>query len=530
MLDKKEMYALIKEKPQYEELLFSKGYMITDDHDIDKSLHPFCRKDWIVDHLYDFDIWHDSRLKLFECRKEDGIYFMLGHAYNPFTMDYMEDIILEKMPKYDDASFWEYESGITGIYLLGIINEKGMKFWGDCTGKLMMYHGVIHDHCYVASHSRMIADMFDLEEDPYVTELKNYKYYPLLGCFLPGTLSPFKDIKRIVPNYLYEYYGKDISYSRFFPFGPIKNCANEEEYQEVVEKTADIMKNNMIMCAKKWPDRAAISLTGGRDRGLTFSAAVPAFDELKYFSYASKPEELVDFEAAGEICKAFNLEHIKYRIDDEEISSDEFEAYKEIIAYNMGNIGYVRDNEVRKRIVLKRKKDFDVEIKSWVSEVARAYWCKRYHKTDTGKGLKPRYLTTSYKIFLGNRRLAKKTDRVFKEYIREFMTQEDLAIYGNWQDIWSWEHQCTSLESQHLMGEHIISLDVTIPYNNRALMEIMLRPELKDWISDRLYDDVIRLNNPKQAELNISIVNAAHTDKRAFIERMYYKINTHLPY
>ena len=110
------------------------------------------------------------------------------------------------------------------------------------------------------------------------------------------------------------------------------------------------------------------------------------------------------------------------------------------------------------------------------------------------------------------------------------MSDSDIELFGDWTTLWSWEFGFSAGEGQSLFAEHMLSFDITIPFNNRHLISLMLSPKLQDRIDDRLQKDIIKTNNSKQAALNISIVNVAHTNKRAMMEKAYLFINTHLPF
>lgn len=76
---------------------------------------------------------------------------------------------------------------------------------------------------------------------------------------------------------------------------------------------------------------------------------------------------------------------------------------------------------LEKELFFADKQDFDVEVKSWASEIGRAYYSKRFNgRENFGLMPTPRTCTTLYKFFLHNRRLVKKTDIVFQEYLKQY--------------------------------------------------------------------------------------------------------------
>ena len=138
---------------------------------------------------------------------------------------------------------------------------------------------------------------------------------------MPGDYSIYTELKRTVPNHTYS---RTEEIKRFYPIEKITECGTEEEYQNILNKSARIMKNTLQLCAEKWNGKNLyISVTGGKDSGETLASANGNYDSFHYFSYISKPEEAVDAEAASEICKGLGLNHRIISIPEEAESADE---------------------------------------------------------------------------------------------------------------------------------------------------------------------------------------------------------------
>lgn len=518
----------LKNKPEFKKYLFIRGFLITD-YELSRSLseYPFY-DNWSTEKHGDYYFYISKTLDFYVYESSGAVLFLIGHAYNPFDMEIDENVILEKLITLDDEDFWKCEADLTGVYVMGKITSDGqITHWSDCAGMRISYYGSVKDHYYITSHVNLVASLCDLHEDPYIKELKKNRYFYLFGNVLPGDYSIYTELKRTVPNHTYSRTGE---IKRFYPIEKITECGTEEEYQNILNKSARIMKNTLQLCAEKWNGKNIyISVTGGKDSGETLASANGTYDSFHYFSYISKPEEAVDAEAASEICKTLGLNHRIISIPEEAETTDDFELLNELIYINGGSIGYIKPNEVRKRLVLIQE-DIDIEIKSWVNEIARAYWYKKYHKLKFPKKPTGKYLATLYKVFIENRSLFIKTSKVFSEYIKQYMSEDDIDAAGDWTSLWSWEFGFSAGEGQSLICEHLLSYEVTVPYNNRHLIALMLRPKTGDRINDRLQTDIITLNNPDQAALNVNVVNAAHTQNRALLERAYLNINSHLPF
>ena len=81
-----------------------------------------------------------------------------------------------------------------------------------------------------------------------------------------------------------------------------------------------------------------------------------------------------------------------------------------------------------------------------------------------------------------------------------------------------------------ITGEHRYSFDITIPYNNRLILELLLSAPIDDRINDTIYKIIRQKMNSKIDETGIAITNVKHTNSRAKMENLYYWITTHMPF
>ena len=127
-----------------------------------------------------------------------------------------------------------------------------------------------------------------------------------------------------------------------------------------------------------------------------------------------------------------------------------------------------------------------------------------------------------------NRRLVHETDIHFENYIRNTKLREHLFNYDE-SDFFVWEmmhgEKC-GLD----IGVMRSCFDITIPYNNRKLLDTLLRVPLEKRINDQLHLDLKKLLNRELYDMNIRVVNLNETDKRKKILNLYYSINSILPF
>jgi hypothetical protein len=217
-------------------------------------------------------LWH-AKTEAHFYEQEGLSLFLFGHAYNPFTMQANEQEILAYL-----AAGWEHDfdarlDELTGIFVLGVIAEGSLTFYTDPSGIQSACQGVIDGHFYLSSHAQLVGDVCKLEMDAYVKELIAYKWYGrVMGPYLPADLTPFSNVRRVLPNQAYSYQTGGVTHKRFYPVRELTMYTTKEQYEQAIAMAADILRRNMQLVAQKW-EHPQISLTGGIDSNTTFAAA-----------------------------------------------------------------------------------------------------------------------------------------------------------------------------------------------------------------------------------------------------------------
>ena len=524
-MGKKEMEQLLEERPDLRQELFIRGFLVTDQSP-DPENYPFYGQWNVSEHagyrfythpLTGFHVWQSG----------NKAFFLLGHAYDPFRMEMNEERILKGIAKVFPTDAWlERVNDLTGVFVFGICTEGKIEFLTDPSGMQSACYSLTEKGFYLSSHPQLIGDLCGFTMDSFVEELIHYKWYGrVMGPYLPADLTPFKEVKRIVPDIRY-HAAETITHRRFWPAKPALPVKNEEEYGQVIREAADILKNNMLLISRKW-DKPWISLTGGIDSNTTFAAANGIYDRFEAFSYISAEKEIQDAEAAKTIAERFLVPHHVYRIPSSNDEIEDYDAIRKVLMHNNGYVAETKDNEIRKRIWLRRHAECDVEVKSWGSETIRAYWYKHYGR-KTMPPLSAKLFRNLYKIFILDRKLAHKVDKVFAEYIREFGYRDipdgypaadmhyNEVTWGSWGGL--------------NISEMKYCFDITFAYNNRRFFDLMFRIPLEDRISDRHHLEMKKVLNRDLYDMNIRVVNLHETDFRARALNVIFTLNMLLPF
>lgn len=391
------------------------------------------------------------------------------------------------------------------------------------------YYAEVNGNFLITSHCQILGDLYGLQHNELTKELLNYKwYYRVMGPYLPGDMTQYDEATRIVPNIVYIYNQKNnkVSHKRFYPLKDNPEVKDGKEYQEIIEKAAGILKNGADLVAKKWK-KPAISLTGGIDSNTTFAACNGHYGEFATFSYLSAKKESIDVDAAKKIAERFKTKHTIYNIPETSDGLEDFDLKKEIINHNDGYIYRLYDNEMRKRVYLEKVLPYDVEIKSWVSETIRAYWYKHYGRTSMPE-LSAKLFRNLYKIFITNRSLAHRIDKVFEEYMEKYdyhkISKDYLPADLHYNEVtWgSWGGPNIS--------DMKLYTDITFLYNNRVFLDLLLRVPLEKRISDEHHLDMKKYLNRELYDMHIRVVNLKETATRARLLNVIFTLNMALPF
>lgn len=519
-----EIKKILEEKPQYRECLFSRGYFITEDASVDPENYPFYGL-WKTERIKDFTAFIHKDQD-YTCIEADGVHYLLiGHAYNPFNMEPAEENLLcqaaEAFGKGEEALFACINEW-TGIYCLYVFADRiiGVQ---DCGGIKALYYGRPEGKTCFTSHPQLVADLYGLTVDSYVKKLVNNRFYNIGNRYLPGDLSPFAELKRIGANVYLNYSETgEFSVHRFYPTKALEMCKTEEEYEAGIRQAYEILHKNIELITKKWGN-PAISLSGGTDSKTTLACANGFYDKFKYFSFQSKDTEIVDSKAAHEICGKIGLQHDIHLIPDNNSDVEDFDELKKIIVHTYGYVRGLCDREIRKHICMYRWDYFETEVKSWISEVVRVFFERKY-RINFPKRLSPRYFSIFQTRFFGSPLLLRKTDKIYEAYMKKFDLEEAKFNFEH-TDLYYWE---VRMSSWGMMVTQSLDLchRITFPFNNRKLVELMLTLPREKRINDTAHNDIIGVANKDIQDADIHILNNYFLSRRIILEKVYLRYRT----
>ena len=526
-MKKDEINEILKQYPEYKNALFRRGYFITNRKDINLSEYPFYNL-WNENNINEYKILvhQDQDFYKYEDKMSGLRAIMIGHAYNPFDMKYKEEELLkDSIEAYRDSNekFFNKISEFTGIHLIVMFDKDKIIFVQDCAGMKSCYYGMLNNEIYVTSHTQLVADICELEMDEYVKKLVKTKCYNIGNRYLPGNITSYKELKRLGPNTYLEYKNNKFKINRFYPMKPHDEINGEEDFNNKIENIIDIMHKNCLLATKKW-EKPAISLSGGMDSKTTLSVANGLYDKFYLYSFQSKDTEVKDSIAAHKICENIDQPHKIYKIADNNNDVKDYDILRKIINHNTAYMLNLSDHEIRKYIFLyKLPKDFDIELKSWVSEIARVFLERKYG-IQMPVILTERHFNIFQTRYFLHPTLMRKGDKLYKKFMIETNLEYPLYNYEH-ADLFYWEVRMGSWGS-NVISSLDIGNKVTMPFNNRILIEEFLKFSHNDRKNDIVHENVIKKANYRIYDSKIVVKNNYFTSYRIIMEKIYYRIRT----
>lgn len=521
---KNDIKDYLDKNAEYRECLFRRGYIITDKNISDLDKYPFYNM-WSKKKFGSYTIYIHKDQTLYTYSNNAFTIALIGHAYNPFSMEYSEDKIIESLLEaYKRNDFFDKLSELTGIHLVCITSDTDGEILvaQDCCGMQSCYFGKIENNIFITEYPQLLGDILDINIDSFVEKLVKTKCYNIGNRHLPGNLSPYKELKRLGGNTYMQYKDGMFSIKRFYPVRSHAEFKTQDQFQKGIKDIYKLIHNGIECCTKKW-DRRAISLSGGTDSKTTLACANGLYDKFNYYSFYSKPQELVDAKAAHKICDKLGLEHIIYKIPESNDEIEDFDFWKKLLWHNGNYIINLANNEIRKYIYLYKLNVYDVELKSWASETARVFLERKYDIKMPDRLTERHFSIFQTRYFL-HPRLLKKSDNIYKRFMNETDIYSGKYNFEH-TDLFYWEVRMGAWGTSVVSSQNVFHR-VTMPMNNRKLLELFLSFPHEYRKSDSVHKAVMAYANKDIVDADVEVQNLYFHSYRIWMEKLYYYYRT----
>lgn len=172
--------STLDNRTNLQHLLFRRSFLVSEKAIEDLDSFPFYGN-WNHEthNGYNFYAHKDNHMYFAENGK--CLVFLIGHSYNPFTMEYDEGKQLQVIAEaYGTGQFQEKIDELTGIFAIGWINKYtgDIHFEADPSGMQSFYYGIMPDGNFIlTSHPQIAADLYNLTISNLAKEIISYKWY-----------------------------------------------------------------------------------------------------------------------------------------------------------------------------------------------------------------------------------------------------------------------------------------------------------------------------------------------------------------
>ncbi len=508
---------------KYRDYLFRRGYLFTNKPILNLNEYPFYNN-WNTLNVGNYYLYVQNKQTVYTCQKDGLISVIIGHAYNPFDMKYVEkDLCSDLIDSYlkGTESYFDKVSEFTGLHIVLLVDGNKVTVCQDACSLTGCYFGKVEDNIYITEHPQLVADICDLKMNKKVEKLVQSRCYNIGNRNLPGNITPYDELKRLGAN-TYLLYDEKFSIVRFYPIKPHPEFVTDKDKEEGIKKIGDLIHNGIACCAKKW-DKCSISLSGGTDSKTTLACANGLYDKFSYFSFYSKPQELVDAKGAKQICKKLGLEHSLYNIPQENSEIEDFDFIKKILQHNTNYFVNLADNEIRKYVYLNRLNAYDVELKSWASEVARVFFERKY-KIKMPKVINERHCSIFQTRFFGHPFLLRWSDKKYYEFLKEIGLREPIYNFEHTDSIY-WEMRMGAWGVSVVSSQQLYHR-TTMPMNNRKILELFLSFPHNERKSDSVHKRIMEYKNNDIIKAEVEIANLYFHSYRIWMEKTFYYLRT----
>ena len=517
--------SLLNKNTELRECLFARGYLVTNDNSIDANEYPFYGQ-WNYEEVGNYRVFIHKNERFFVYREAKKKLLIIGNAYNPVSMKWKEEELLKELASTStEDGFYNEINNWTGAFVLFVIDDNGLSVLTDASSMKMCNYSLAKGYIYLSSHAQLLADILDAPMTEYAAKIRTTKMYNIGMRWMPGNTTAYKNVYRLECNVIGNYNNKKatVTRSRFWPLKSHNEFITTEDYEKGTKEIFELIHNNLLLSLKKWK-APAITLTGGMDSRCTFACSKGITEQFKIVSYDCKDQEKKDSEIAKKICDKVEIKHYQYHIPELNSRFHDYDKLCMIIDHNTSYVLNNAEEEIRKIIVFRGINDFDVELKSDIAEIGRAFYGQKYGM-KMPKTFSARQASILQTRFLFMPSLFRKTQREYKKHLREINLSNPLFNYDH-SDLLYWEYRIAICSAYTTLSMGMTNYTMTFPYNNRRILETFLCFPYGLRVTDYPQNEIIRNIMPEMIVDEGKVENKYLSKRRVMLEKLYFKLRS----
>ncbi|WP_282132735.1 hypothetical protein [Cellulophaga baltica] len=408
-------------------------------------------------HLY---VHPDCLQTITTTNEKKGIF--LGHVLDPRNPENsIDDILVKVLQQVDEEGIAEVLYGLTGRFILIIEENNEYTFFNDACGLKTFFYTQIENQTYIASQPFLFNEVIPgliNKGERYDSYFNSTYIEKNTESWYPSGTSLYKGVSQLAPNHYFK--TTTLKQVRYWP-----NKQHQiNDFDSSLRKFSDLLQKTLVAGSKKY--NLALGLTGGYDSRIILSACKEVKDKIKFYTlqYRSLDKNNSDIWIPINLKEKLEINH--------EILDCRIPISKEFEDVYIGNsdMAHLNDWGYIAYGISKKLPDEFMAIKGSCSETGRCYFYKsgKHPKIKESKDLLNYNPGWKGIPFIENR---------IEEWFDEIKEPKNNKGY-NILDLFHWEVSTGSWQTQNQLEWDIVH-DTFTPFNNRELLDIMLRIDTK---------------------------------------------------
>lgn len=387
---------------------------------------------------------------------------LLGHIFNPRASHLSNlDILNSILNQTDEEGIAKLLYGTVGRFVLIVEENNSFTFFNDACGLKSFFYTQYNSAFYAASQPlllKLVTKDLIVQGERYESYFNSDYVKSSKENWFPSGTSLYPGVYHLVANHYLK--SATMEQVRYWPVKDLKI----EDYNKSKEKFASLLKLTIDGASKRY--NLGLGITGGFDSRILLSACKDAVDDMLFYTlqYRSLNTTSNDIRIPLSLSKKLNFPH--QLMDCKLPISNEFkEAYM-----NSSDMAHLDDWGHIAYGISQSFPENTMSVKGSCSETGRCFFYKNgAHPNITSSedimSINPKWKEIP---FIGKQ---------IKKWYDEVKKTSNNKGY-NILDLFHWEVSTGSWQSQSQLEWDIVH-DTFTPFNNRELLDIMLRINTK---------------------------------------------------
>lgn len=401
-------------------------------------------------------------LKTYTVKGEKATVLLLGHVLDPKNASRTETDILttiadNPIPKHIAETLY----GLSGRFVLMVKTAERILFFNDACGLRSFFYAEDQGSIQLASQPLLlklaVGDMVAKGEQYHSFFESDYGKNSKENWFPSGT-SLYEHVYHLVPNHYLD--SNTLEQQRYWP-----NEAHAiNDYKSSLDKFTSLLQSILVVGTKK--HSLALGVTAGFDSRIILSACKPVKNDMQFYTlkYRDMTNASRDISVPAKLNK---IMHFNHQVMDCQIPVDK--EFAKIYEQN-SDMAHLDDWGFIAYGISQNLKEGSVAIKGSCSETGKCYFYRSGKHPEINSGADMLAYNPNWK---GIPFIEKRMHDWFNEI------NDPKANFGYpILDLFHWEVSTGSWQTQNQLEWDIVH-DTFTPFNNRELLDIMLRIDPK---------------------------------------------------